>query len=491
MAQDIVALNNCLLNTEDILTLYGKPKPQALTGPFSTSPKNFLHDLDESIIEKLNVAAPLLYTSQIIPRGQYQNVYITSDVHTDLKKLNYLLNNVGLISANGIVDEDAIALQITDTGSIDWIPNNTLLIIIGDIVDGVRRDINVHTHAITRDQKHPDDKKGNVELLLMAYLYNLRIKARAKNSDIILTVGNHDYQTIITNTLNPTLVNRYDNNGFVYNSYVHKGAQEFFGTRENRRKCLFPFLNTWPYLFINIGDEIMCVHGGFHNTETIELFDILTAAQERINGARSFDGLNQEDHDNLSFSDNFNNDELSPFWTRFYARESPDTVCSTIDASKIPMIVVGHCPTMYDAEHLEYIKNTAEYSSINCKLGGCVLVGCKSPHGPKLAFVDIGMSSCFRRPYGNKDVDAYAEWEREKNIRAEILHLSHDETLSTANRFYNKIYREKVSGIGGNESLLVWSDVVRQNVPGGYRKAKRRTKNYGTRKTNRKSQKRK
>ena len=470
----MAALSDFLLNDDDIQSLYGLPVPAHIP---QGRPQNFLKSLPAPVTAKLRAASPLLASSYIIPKGKYQNVYVTSDIHTDLKKLHHLLKEAGLVS-NVAVTENEIMQAISSTGDLDWIPENTLLVIIGDIVDGARHSYkhDGFRYSITQINKHQDDDVGNVELLLMAYLYNLRIKARVKKSEVIYTVGNHDYQTVISDTSPSTaLDNKYDNNGFLYDMYVHNGAKSFFGSRIARRRCLMPFFETSPYLMVNIGGEVMCVHGGFHiekqpaqhalYTVTVDVSNMLIDAQNNIESVNSFTGLNQDNHDFLSSSDadpKFSKPTLSALWTRFYATDDPDRVCRTLVRSPYKFVVVGHCQTKLGAEHFDDIITKHQYSSKGCDQGGCVLVGCEVPTGPKLAFVDISMSACFRRGPALNDKDT--EWEREKAFRAEILRLKHDPKLIDANRFYNVITREKVSGAGDKESIPVWSDKAKPNA---------------------------
>jgi hypothetical protein len=492
----MATLNDFLLNEGDIQSLYGVPVPAHIP---QGRPQNYLKFLPAPVSAKLRGASPLLATSYIIPKGKYTNVYITSDIHSDLKKLHHLLKETGLVS-NVAITEDEIMQAIS--GELDWIAENTLLVIIGDIVDGVRHDYKSEggRFVITKLQKHQDDGVGNVELLLMAYLYNLRIKARAKNSEVIFTVGNHDYQTVISDTsATAALDNNYDNNGFLYDMYVHNGAKSFFGSRIARRRCLMPFFETSPFLMVNIGGEIMCVHGGFHvekeharhdlDTSIYDISNLIIDAQNNIDSARSYDGLTQENHNFLSYSVNnvkYSSPTISALWTRFYAtEEDPDRVCRTLVASPYKFVVVGHCQTKHAASIFDQIIAKPQYGSKRCGQGGCVLIGCELVTGPKLAFVDISMSACFRR--GDSLNDRDTEWEREKAFRAEILKLKHDPTLIDTNRFYNVVSREKVSGSGDKESIISWSDLPKpapaaaaapnaSGTPGGKSRSKRRNR---------------
>ena len=453
-------LNKCLFSKDDIKSLYGTPVAPV---PPVGLPQNFLHELPAPVQTKLDAARPLLASSHEIKKGLYDDIYITSDIHTDLKKLNYLLNGAGLVSSNGIVEEDDIMTGIADSGTLDWVPEKTLLIIVGDVVDGVRRNIDTRSHQIVFDQQHQDDSKGNIELLLLAYLYNLRIKARAKKSEIIFTVGNHDYQTVVTDPR----TNPYYNNGYMYKSYVHAGAQKFFEEERFRRACLLPFFNVCPYVIVKVADEVICVHGGFHTPDytgrVVDLTDNFIDAQKAIDAVGSFNGITGATDILLS---NSGNHPLSALWSRFYAESAPDTACAPVYRMPYKMVVVGHCPTDFATHrHLRYIRSTdINYKGHNCDKGGCVLVGCKTPQGPHLAFVDIGMSACFRRPIGAHILAAATEWTNETAQRAEILHLTHKNHLSVKNRYYNSILREKISGVGGKETIEVWKDKAPNNA---------------------------
>lgn len=456
----MATLADCLLTLQDILSLDGTPVvPAAIPG----NPQNELTTLPDDVFTKITAAKPLLASSYDIPVELYDNVFITSDIHSDLKRLNYLLNGVGLVSSTGIVNVTDIMTGVALEGDLDWIPERTLLIIIGDIVDGNRE----------KDQKHQDDGKGNIELLLMAYLYNLRIKARAKNSEIRFTVGNHDYQTVVTN---PDTT-QYDYNEYMYNLYVHNGAKKFFHNRKNRRACLLPFFNACPYIIVKVGNELICVHGGFHSKDRYgQLIDSTQKAidvQSTIDSAGDFNGINAETDAFLSYS----NDKQPPvfiLWSRFYAKVSnPDDTCSPISVMPYKMVAVGHCPTHYPTPHLEHIKWQPEYTGCDGG-GGCVLLGCETVEGPRLAFVDIGMSACFRRPTSDKAilVSPEDEWISETAHKAEILHLTYKNTLPVVNRHYNSIYRERVVN-GVKTSILVWEE---KPVTIGGRKRQNRTR---------------
>ena len=490
----MTTLNDCLLNDADIELLVGIPHPHAM--PAGT-PTNYLTELPAPVLAKVQAAAGLLNSSYVIDHTLYDDVYITSDIHTDLEKLNYLLSGAGLINSPGIELVHDIMPAVAAGGVLDWIKPRTLFIIIGDLVDGSR----------DAGRYNKDNSFGNVELLLHAYLFNLRIKARARGSEIRFTVGNHDYLTVIV----PDDISEY------WIKYVHFGAKYFFIDPNNldskgmlvqnrifRRACLLPFYNCSPYIFLTIGTEVACVHGGLHGTAggvpNTSLNEDLIAIQGRIDAynisLNKFDAITDVEIDYLrdNMVGRYPNAivKTSPLFTRSYARGNNATTCPVVYGAPYPFIVVGHCPTNYgEYTHMRQIIDThpkyvppppnpwyAPRSPNQCHEGGCVVIGCDdhpgAPGPPHLAYVDIGMSSAFRE---------YSKWAGEKDRRAEILHLVHDPWLEGP-RYYNKIIREKVGGAGGIESILMWSadPIVVENLPansltfGGRRKSRRMRK---------------
>jgi len=362
--------------------------------------------------------------SHIIKREDYDNIYATSDIHADFRKLHYLLTKAGLITANELITIPDIMNGIAKGGFIDWIAPKTLFVIVGDLVDG------------SRDGSDIFDTVGNIEVLLHAYLYNLRIKARAAGSELRFTIGNHDWHTVIK----PYSAD--DNH--LYDSYVHASAKTFFKNYTNRRTWLMPFYNCCPYVFLSVGFEAAFVHGGLHLTDGNYSIEEITRYQKMLDISKSFYNIVREDD-----KKNYLSSETGPLWTRFYAEQPAPVVNAAIDKCKdYKMIVVGHCQTESgNFKHYDAILQEPEYAAFSS--GGLVLLGCRdNVKAPRLAFVDIGMSCCFRND---------KEWSAETGRRAEFLHLQHDPKKSDANRWYNVIKREVVSD---GSSIVAWSDAV-------------------------------
>ena len=376
-----------------------------------------------------------------INKKKFDTIYVTSDIHADVYKLNRLLSSAGLISTTGNENRDDIF------NNLNWLKPRTLLVIIGDIVDGARR-----------EYSEIYDDVGDIELILHVYLYNLRIKAQQVGSDIRFTIGNHDYQSVIKpdSTEMPTF----------YDAWVHKSAREFFGSRDIRRSCLLPFYDCCHYIILRVGDELAFVHGGLHADQGVNMARDLVRLQEKIDKEGDFKSLKEPD--NLLLS-NVRESMLEggPLWTRFYSFGEPADVCKAV-VDPFKMVIVGHCQTdsCNQGPTMQGILQNPVFN--DCRDGGCVLLGCDKEEAPSLSFVDISMSSAFRNPVGSPPGIA------EKSRRAELLKFEHDDALDTSTRYYNKISREKVGGIGPNESLVYWQ--AKPKTVGGNRKTNRSKK---------------
>jgi len=387
-----------------------------------------LGNLHPNIIRKIESTARAFRAPYKIDNTLYDNVYITSDIHGDLVKLDMILNNAGLVENKIRGFSDDSGEIITKIANAKWVPERTLLIIVGDLVDGQRGQ---PSGAILGSVP---DMKGNIELLLHAYLYNLRIKARARHSEIRFTIGNHDFQTVISSDPGP-----------YYDLYVHERAREFFRTPGNRAACLMPFYNCCPYVFLAIGDEVACVHGGLMSEKYRDLTPEIVATQRDLDKTGSFDLLSASAMRNLASPD-------GALWTRAYPSGPKADVCNTID-DNYKLVVVGHCQMATGNDQRSYqstgeagrytgsILRTDPYTKYGCGgLNGCVVLGCTKKDGPHLAMVDIGLSRAF-----NPIEQTYKE---EQQRRTEILYLRHDPD-GPDSRYYNVIVRKNAS-LGGD-----------------------------------------
>jgi hypothetical protein len=126
---------------------------------------------------------------------KYEKVYIISDLHADYRKFLQILASSGIVTLppgktlEMLYEPSEDIYDIAYITSTTWNLENTLLIIVGDLVDGART-----------SGSEVDDKFGVFELYMHMLLYNLRIQANkpGKKSDVVFTIGNHDYHSVIT-----------------------------------------------------------------------------------------------------------------------------------------------------------------------------------------------------------------------------------------------------------------------------------------------------
>ena len=297
--------------------------------------------------------------------SNYEFVYVTSDIHSDYRKLIQILVTIGIIQIPDDIDiwTDGIydSRLITDT---IWITTNTLFIIVGDLVDGFRPNLS--------DNDLINDKIGSFEFLLHAFLYNLRLNAKQFNSDVIFTIGNHDHHSVILN------------DGLVIHN-ISKNAINFFNNIYTRHVILVPFYDCNPYYkfsLLNNDNSIntIFVHGGLHSDQG-ELIRGIDEMQHKLN-INKFCISSRKFHNELN--NMFSYTSISPLWTRYYATDifSCAKIYKDFAGS---LIVVGHCNTSeQEYKHIKQINNDV-YKE------GCVAVGCNSC----LAFVDAGISASF------------------------------------------------------------------------------------------------
>jgi hypothetical protein len=343
-------------------------------------------------------------------------VFITSDIHADYRKFVQILVTGGFISIPDVGDlyEGYNIYNPNIISKCEWIKNNCLIVIAGDLVDG------------KRDQGVVNDPNGFFELLLHLLIFNLRIKGKSNNSNILFTIGNHELETVIANTT-------------TLDAYIHKEAIIFFKSINNRSIILKHFYELNPYVFLvlktlSMENEVVILHGGLHNDSGSQMNTVeLTKLQNSINTG----GLSiLADYRKNNFEEIYS----GPLWTRFYAQHPKDSCNKPSDYA---LTVVGHCPTSIFTE-LSDILNTPNYFGCDVsnknKMKGCVILNClenpSAPGLPRIALVDVSLSSAFTESYGrHKDL--------EKVRGIELLHLQHIDRAT--NRWFNDISRFEIN----------------------------------------------
>jgi len=379
---------------------------------------------------------------------QYPTVYVTSDIHADLRKFIQMLQHAGLANIpvnpydNDVIYERKV---ITD---VEWTMGpNVLLVIVGDLLEGRRGE----PHK--GDVMEVDDKVGNFEVLLLSLIFNLGIDARMKGSNVLFTLGNHD---IVSSS-------QIFYNEWMYKNFVTDAARKYFGKYDTRLKVFSNFLKTSPYFLITLLNngvpEIGFVHAGLHRLNKSsggledlipQLLDIQSKLDADVRDAAlsGIKGLDLKKDD-------------GPLWTTAYS-ENHEGVCDKLGDMFCRLLIVGHCRTDLKKRMSRIISNDRvmyagcdheELEYAGGPLYGCVVADCVGADGmPKLTYVDTGLSRAMRKK-GSKV--------RNKDRIPQFLRLTHVEDGS--DRFYNRI--EAVWGRGHGESRLLYPQVAAA-IPG-------------------------
>lgn len=383
------------------------------------------------ITEKLKARANTLkQPNHVIPSNKFNTIYCTSDIHSDFRKFTQMLILARIVASDiNPYDGDNIYRPEFITG-MRWIaPAKTILVIIGDLVDGRR--------ASSAGVNSPDDRAGSFELLLFTLLYNLRIQANQNESEIRFTIGNHEHMTVISQPADQ------------YDLYVADEARRFFGNENNRRNALLPFIFLCPYFLLTFQNghakEIACIHGGLHHNNNGQ-----TAIQDITAQLEAFQLQIDTGASRLT---DINHMLLLLLWSRVYKQsERSVDICDIINHATHKLIIVGHCTTNNfnipdpaigaPGDLFDKIHQRPEYA--NCDKGvvgdvrdGCVLLHCHGPHGPRLAFVDVALSKGQRMPSHH----IYGPEISNKDRNAQLLRLRYNPELKEDDRHFNQIER--------------------------------------------------
>jgi hypothetical protein len=364
-----------------------------------------LETLTTKILPKFAALRTINPPNHIINVTKYDKVFITSDTHADYRKLIQMLElaeiitlptkdlgpEVSPVKLNPYSDDIYNKKFILET---KWVPTNTLFIIAGDLIDGRR------CAPSSTAMCEVNDPRGSFEVLLHCFLYNLRIEALKKGSDIIFTLGNHDYNSVILSDSSQFCLD-YGQETMWNTFYASKST--IAAKIEARKQLLTPFYQNSPYFFISLEradgrKEVGIIHASLHQSSGLETKSILgtiVSQQSEIDaGKRPLD--------------NFFDSTAPPLWERIYNTNLDR--CALIQQLNYNLIVVGHCVTASGSEspvfsdiyankalisqaHAKEVKACKETDGI-----GCVLLDCytKLTKVPKLAFVDTASSEAFR-----------------------------------------------------------------------------------------------
>lgn len=242
------------------------------------------------------------YSKDVIPYDTYNTHYVFSDIHADLMSFfSTLLKSDLLIlkdTAGNTIDPILIIKELqTEYTSINILDRylcnfnlelncgpNTLILILGDLIDG------------QRGGKHVHNPTGLNELLIHMILYNMRLDAvMSKNSYVKVVIGNHDIDAIGINKFtdepknNPhtKLLFFMDENTFKFykNPEINNLMSQIYNAVYDRKMvlCLFYLIDASIYELI-IKDKIICTvlshgsfsSGNFENTRLIPNLNLFT-----------------------------------------------------------------------------------------------------------------------------------------------------------------------------------------------------------------------
>lgn len=325
----------------------------------------------------------------------FGTVVVTSDVHADLRKMVQLMVNARLVR---IADETGDIYS--DVWNIEWIAGDTLLVILGDLVDGKRR-------------KDVTDPRGSYELLIHILIFNLRISARAVDGDVLFTIGNHDLFSVLLPARVPTWPKYTVNTHLAFPPHREHATQW-----EQRAAMLELFYLCSPYLLIRLG-SVLLMHGGMLGSaprapgvDGACIFDATKGAQRAIHAAMEAERskhrlMGVKDALELYLRRTNRRCGSNVTEARGYAELSKKQICaaeetSGLAADGVQLVVAGHCIT----------QKTRHVDRDECKtnLAGDSDVGCVAyftcEGGPTIMLVDVALSEGFRLRESDSDANA-------------------------------------------------------------------------------------
>jgi hypothetical protein len=383
---------------EEIEGVFEKHQPYQQPSYYKYSPTNSVAFLKK--LDKYNKD-----TETEIDVKRYQTVYALSDIHADYQKFLTILFDCGIINyPTEIVDSSVVNYRDkigNDNGiyhidlilKCEWNLPNTLLVIVGDLLDG------------KRNRGAVNDQRGYFEIFLLIFIFNLKHKAKKMSSDIKIIIGNHDILLLNDN-------HYYDINEEDPITYVHYKAQYFFSNinnnksvtvQKNRKHILLPFFVKCGlfqfHIKCNKKNVLSFVHGSFHSNGGKTL---------PVKKWMSFITLN-------NISQLKKNIEYDFVWDRTYIKTKKDEELNKLLGDDDTTYIVGHCTTWLlekneasiEQSHSNidaHIQNKCKYTHVNSKnkkiqkgTDGCIYPRCFFPgtNTPKIILVDTGLSSAF------------------------------------------------------------------------------------------------
>lgn len=251
----------------------------------------------------------------------------------------------------------------------NWTGSNTILVLIGDILDNARPSIG----------EEVNEADGEMKILFLCY--DLKKQAQACKGDLVIVLGNHEIMNILGyftyvskdafkegNDLIKNKMNiKLNENNIIARRQLFNRNNEFY------KKYILELFQA----FVIVG-KILFIHAGItpklaNKIDSLETIDIIVNNFLK-NGSSSFEMITKN---TLNF-DILLDKSISPFWTRIYKPPISKLLCQKFSESKKKLgfekMVIGHTP-VFEENILE-----------NCN--------------KSIFNIDTGISSAFGKQFG-------------------------------------------------------------------------------------------
>lgn len=233
-----------------------------------------------------------------------QKIIVIGDLHGDIDNTINILKLSKCISLPKSELLKQSNYDLKKLNKIKWIGGDTIIVQLGDILDGKKRD---ETYSNFNDN----------EFYIINLFTKLRLEAQKKKGNIYLLVGNHELLNFIGN----------------FNHVSLKGIMDFGGIdkRFTYLKPGGPYCKKMAdiYKAILIIDKYIFVHGSISSY----IFQKYTVT--KINNLLKKYLLNKKNYSisNEDISYLFYNTNTSPLWSRYFSKEITPSKC--IELNKI------------------------------------------------------------------------------------------------------------------------------------------------------------
>jgi hypothetical protein len=437
----------------------------------------------------------------VIQDDSIQKIYSFSDIHADMDSLLICLrdcakvivkkegfdyrvgefdNNADELCNINICDSDG---TYVDDLNYEWNPEskNVCVVIIGDILDGVR------TESYLADMK-PSNYKPQIEIKIFRFLNSLMEKAQEYNSRLIKLLGNHEINNI--SPFYGDFVNKYifnENKGF---SNYYRGCTRF--NVFNKGKIGFDLImKNGNGIIVKVNNNIF-VHGQLAMKYNMVHYKAINKFLNNTNKS-IINPLTRGFFDFEALINELNDSKSSPLWLRNFGSEietelritnprASRTFCSDlkrlfttlfppdtgVDINKL-RLVIGHCP-QYFSSIFSYVNKTftnlelsedrtVEYISPPSSVGipsvsNNLLFGIsmecnkdepENPHDHHIYKVDVGSSRGFDQSAesyiinnNNCDMEIYSKY---MEVKGEKKIKMSEDCVAVGNA---KVYNEKL-----------------------------------------------